>query len=438
VHKALVRLLPFVGVCMVFNYLDRVNVGYAALTMNEDLGLSSAAFGFGAGLFFIGYFFFEIPSNLALHRFGARVWIARIMVAWGILAGATAFVDSKAAFYVVRFLLGVAEAGFFPGIILYLTYWFPHAQRAKVLSLFILAVPVSSVLGGPVSTLILQNGEGWFGFDAGWRTMFFIEGLVPVVLGLLCLVFLASRPVDARWLTRREATALTRTLEAEAREHREHSLGHTLINKRVAALAVVYFGIVFGLYSLAFFLPLIIDGLEEQFEIELSLFQIGLVTAIPYGVAAVAMILNARHSDRTDERVLHVAVPVLIGAAAAACALYLTSVFLVVAAISVCAAGVFAALPAVWQLPTAFLGGAGAAAGIALINSFGNLSGFAGPYVQGWMEDLTGSFRAGLWIVAGFMVLAAAMVMVIGHGAPREPVEVDAEEPEDAYAIPAH
>jgi MFS transporter, ACS family, tartrate transporter len=412
-RKITFRLVPFLGLLYLINYLDRVNVGFAALTMNADLGLSAAAYGLGAGLFFIGYFFFEVPSNVMLHRVGARVWIARIMVTWGLVASATSFIQGEISFYVVRVLLGVAEAGFFPGIILYLTYWFPRAQRARIVALFCLAVPLSSMIGSPLSTLLIQNGVGVLGFDAGWRFMFFVEGVPAILLGVLVLVFLPSRPRHAKWLTERESSALEAGIAAEdARQvGREMLIRTALTNPRVIALSVVYFGIVFGLYVLAFFVPLVIDGFQEQFQVTFSLVDIGLITAVPYAFASVAMVLWARHSDRTGERAGHVAIAAFVGAVAIAAALYMTSPLLVMICITIGAIGVYAAIPVFWQLPSAFLTGVGAAAGIGLINSFGNLSGFLGPYLTGWLQGLTGSFRAGLWIVAGFMVLAGVIAL---------------------------
>jgi D-galactonate transporter len=417
VRKAMWRLLPFLGLCYLLNYVDRVNVGFAALRMNPDLGLSAAAYGLGAGLFFIGYFFFEVPSNVILHRVGARIWIARIMITWGVVASATAFVQGEISFYIVRFLLGVAEAGFFPGIILYLTYWFPRAQRAKVVALFFLAVPLSSVLGAPISTLLIQNGDGLLGFDAGWRFMFFVEGIPALLVGVLVLVLLPDRPTRARWLSGAEQQALERRIAEEdaAQVPQGTGLLAGLRDRRVVALSVIYFGVVFGLYVLAFFLPQVVSDLQEQFGVRFSLVEIGLITAVPYVVASVVMVLNARHSDHTGERRLHVAVPAFLGAAGVAVALYLDSPYLVMAAMTLCAVGVYSAIPVIWQLPSAFLTGVGAAAGIALINSFGNLSGFVGPYLTGWLQDLTGSFRAGMFVVAAFMVLAGVIVLLVGR-----------------------
>jgi D-galactonate transporter len=413
VRKATIRLVPLLALLYLVNYLDRVNVGFAALTMNADLGLSSAAYGLGAGLFFVGYFFFEVPSNIALHKVGARLWIARIMITWGLVASATAFVQGEVGFYVVRVLLGIAEAGFFPGVLLYLTYWFPRPQRARIVALTFLAVPLASVIGSPLSTLLIEHGEGWFGFDAGWRAMFFLEGLPAVLLGVAVLFLLPSRPGSARWLTAAESTALEQHLAAEDAEQvgREVPTREALTNPRVIALSLVYFGIVFGLYVLAFFLPQVIAGFQEQFGTTFSLVEVGLVTAVPYAVAAVAMVLWARHSDRTGERAWHVAGPAFLGAAGIAAALSMNSPLLVMVCITVCAVGVYAAIPVFWQLPTALLSGVGAAAGIALVNSFGNLAGFAAPYLTGWLQDLTGSFRTGLWVVAVLMVAAGLIAL---------------------------
>ncbi|MFN2478634.1 MAG: MFS transporter [Pseudonocardiaceae bacterium] len=415
IRKVTIRLVPFLGLLYLINYLDRVNLGFAALTMNGDLRLSAAAYGLGAGLFFIGYFFFEVPSNIILHRVGARVWIARIMVTWGLVASATAFIQGEISFYVVRVLLGVAEAGFFPGIILYLTYWFPRVQRAKIVALFFLAVPLSSVIGSPLSTLLIHNGDGVLGFDAGWRFMFFVEGVPAILLGVLVLAFLPSRPRQAKWLTGEESAALEARITEE--DAREVPVRAVLIDPRVIALSVVYFGIVYGLYVLAFFLPQVVKGFQQQFQVTFSLVEIGLITAVPYAVASVAMVLWARHSDRTGERAGHVAIAAFVGAVAIAAALYMTSPLLVMACITVCAIGVYAAIPVFWQLPNAFLTGAGAAAGIGLINSFGNLSGFLGPYLTGWLQGLTGSFRPGLWVVAAFMILAGVIALSLRTGA---------------------
>jgi ACS family tartrate transporter-like MFS transporter len=423
VGKATRRLVWLLVLLYVINYLDRVNVGFAALRMNADIGLSSAAYGLGAGLFFVGYFLFEVPSNLIMHKVGAKAWMARIMLSWGVLACAMAFVQGPISFYLLRVLLGVAEAGFFPGIVLYLTYWFPRASRAKVMSLFMLGVPLASVFGAPISTALIAHGSGWFGFEQGWRTMFLVEGLPAILLGFATLALMPSRPANARWLRPEEAEALTATItEEDARQvPAEPGVWSSLRHPRVVALAAVYFGIVFGLYGLGFFLPQIVSGLQAQFGVKFSLVQIGLVTAIPYAFGALMMIANARHSDRTGERIWHTAIPALLGACGVAIALYLNTPTLAVAALSVCTAGVLAAIPVFWQLPSAFLGGYGAAAGIAMINSFGNLSGFVGPFVTGALNTATGSFRPGMWVIAAAMAAAAVIVLALGRRMAADP-----------------
>lgn len=413
VRTATKRLIPLLALAYLLNYIDRVNVGFASLTMNADLGLSAAAYGLGAGLFFVGYFFFEVPSNVILHRVGARIWIARIMVTWGVVASSTAFIQGEIGFYVVRVLLGIAEASFFPGIILYLTYWFPRVERARIVALFFLAVPLSSVVGGPLSTWLNSVGDGALGFDAGWRFMFFVEGIPAVLLGVAVLWLLPDRPTRARWLPTDQAVALEERIAAEdaAAAGQDRGVAAALRDGRVVALSVVYFGIVFGLYVLAFFLPQIVAGFEQQFGADYSLVEVGLITAVPYAIASVTMVLWARRSDRSGERPLHVAVPAVVGAVAIAGALYMDSPLLVMACVTVCAIGVFAAIPPFWSLPNAFLTGAGAAAGIGLINSFGNLSGFVGPFVAGWLKDLTGDSRAGMWVVAVMMLMSAAIAI---------------------------
>lgn len=432
VRRAMWRLLPFLGFCYLLNYIDRTNVGFASLTMNADLGLSATAYGLGAGLFFIGYFFFEVPSNILLHKIGARIWIARIMVTWGIIASATAFVQGEASFYIVRFLLGVAEAGFFPGIILYLTYWFPRVQRAKVVALFFLAVPVSTVVGSPISTLLIQYGDGALGFDAGWRFMFFVEGLPSILVGFLVLLLLPDRPRKAKWLSGEERDALEAKIAGEDSAQVPHTTGirEGLRDSRVVGLSIVYFGIVFGSYVLGFFLPQVVSDLQERFGIKFSIAEIGLITAIPYAFACVFMIINARHSDRTGERRLHVAIPAFVGAAGVAVALFMDSPYLVIAALTLTAVGVNSAIPVFWQLPSTFLTGTGAAAGIAMINSFGNIGGFAGPYMTGWLRDATGNNEAGFFVVAGFMVMAGIAVLVVGRRQEREGAAVPIAVPE--------
>jgi len=421
VRKVAMRLVPFLCLLYFVNYLDRVNIGFAGPNgLTDELKLSETAFGLASGIFFIGYLLLEVPSNLALHRFGARRWIARIMVTWGILATVTAFTPNGTVLLVLRFLLGVAEAGFFPGIIFYLTLWFPASERAKVVSMFMVAIPISTALGSTMSSVIISGMHGLFGMS-GWRMMFLIEGLPALVLAVATWFYLTDRPDKAKWLDDDERTWLTETLASETRERESvhpWSLKRALFSGRMLALSFVYFGCVYGGYTLTFFLPTIVDGFQEQFGTHLSVIQEGLITAIPYAVGAVAMILWGRHGDRKQERVWHVAGPLIMAAIAIPIALYLGNPILVMLFVTIAAVGHFTALPTVWTLPSTFLTGAAAAGGIALINSLGNLSGFAAPYITGWLSDLTGSERGGLW-VAGAAMLAAAITTLVLGAAPR-------------------
>src|SRR5262245_26173930 len=311
IAKASRRLLPFLVLCYAVNFLDRVNVGYAALAMNADLGFTPSIFGIGAGIFFAGYILFEIPSNVALERFGARIWIARIMISWGLVATAMALVSGERSFYLMRFLLGAAEAGFFPGIVLYLTYWFPARERARVVALLMTAVPLATMIGGPISGALLEM-HGFLGLK-GWQWLFVIEGLPAVGLGLIALRFLDDKPEQASWLAPDERQALARTLADEADEARRvgyADLGQALTRPRVLVLGFIYFCMVIGLYGLSFWMPQVIQTYG------LSPFQIGLATAIPYFFAAIAMVLWGAHSDRTGERIWHISLALLIGGAA--------------------------------------------------------------------------------------------------------------------------
>jgi MFS transporter, ACS family, tartrate transporter len=302
-RKVAWRLVPFLGLLYFVNYLDRTNIGFAKLTMSEDLGLTETMYGLASGLFFIGYLLFEVPSNLALHRFGARRWIARIMVSWGVVASLMAFVDSAGTLYALRVLLGIAEAGFFPGIMLYLTWWLPRAQRVQLIGAFLVAIPLSSAFGAPLSGAIIQFGDGLFGLE-GWRVMFLLEGLPAVVLGVVCWFYLTDRPEQARWLTAEERDWLTGTLAAEqgTTGQREASPWRAMAAPRVVGLGLVYFGVVYGLYAVSFFLPTVVAGFAERFDAEYSIFETGAIVAVPFLVGAVAMVLWSRHSDRTDER----------------------------------------------------------------------------------------------------------------------------------------
>ncbi len=415
-RKVAWRLVPFLGLLYFVNYLDRTNIGFAKLTMSEELGLTETMYGLASGLFFIGYLLFEVPSNLALHRFGARRWIARIMVSWGIVASLMAFVDSAGTLYALRVLLGIAEAGFFPGIMLYLTWWLPRAQRVQLIGAFLVAIPLSSAFGAPLSGAIIQFGDGLFGLE-GWRVMFLLEGLPAVVLGVVCWSYLTDRPEQARWLTAEERDWLTGTLAAEQRTtgHREASPWRAMAAPRVVGLGLVYFGVVYGLYAVSFFLPTVVAGFAERFDAEYSIFETGAIVAVPFLVGAVAMVLWSRHSDRTDERRWHLALPAALGGVTIPVALYLDSPFAVMAVITLTAVGIFCALPVFWHFPPLVLTGAGAATGIALINSLGNASGFVAPYLTGWISDSTGSIRPALWLVGLAMLGSAGLALVLSR-----------------------
>ena len=408
-----VRLVPLLMALYFVNYLDRTNLGIAKAEVSADLQLSATMFGLASGIFFIGYLLVEVPSNLALVRFGARRWLARIAVSWGIVAVAIAFSPNAHVLLALRFLLGVAEAGLFPGVVFYLSQWFPAAYRARVVGVFMLAVPIASAIGTPLAAWLIQTGHGVFGL-AGWRFMMICVGLPAVLLGVVCWFYLTDRPADAHWLADDQRRWLISTLAADERNvtSRYHfPLRRTLTSPRVWALAVVYFGVVYGLYALAFFLPSIVAGFKKTFGMQLSLIEVGLITSIPYVFGAVAMFLWSRHADRTREHVWHVAIPLFVGGLAIPVALYLHHPIAVMTLVVIAAMGIFAALPVFWALPSRFLAGAAAAGGIGLINSVGNLAGFAAPYATGALADLTGTNKAGMWAVGIIMVLGGVLVV---------------------------
>jgi MFS transporter, ACS family, tartrate transporter len=408
-RKVAWRLIPFMAVLYFIAFIDRVNIGFAALTMNADLGLTPRMFGFASGIFFLGYVLFEVPSNVIMERVGARLWIARIMITWGVLSAGTAFVSTPTSLYVLRFLLGVAEAGFFPGMILYLTYWFPAAYRARILSAFMMALPISTVIGSPLSTAML--GIEGLGFR-GWQWMFLLEGIPAVLLGVAVLIFLRDGPADARWLSSDEQRWLQDELAKDRVTHAPlHAhMTRALTDPRVWFLGLLYFGLVVGLYGFGFWLPQIIQGVGG-----LSNLEVGIVAAIPYAIAAVAMYWWGRHSDATGERNKHIAIAAFVGAfGLASSAQLIDSPVLGLAALSLAAAGIYAALPVFWTLPTAMLTGTAAAAGIALVNSIGNVGGFLGPTLVGYVKDTTGSYSASLWTLALLVALAGLAAIFFG------------------------
>ncbi len=411
VRKVAWRLIPFMGLLYFINYLDRVNVGFAALTMNHDLGFSPAVYGNGAGILFLGYFLFQVPSNMALGKYGTRAVIMPIMILWGAVSMAMAFVTGPTSFYVLRFLLGAAEAGFFPGMILYLTYWFPASARGRVAGAFLLAIPLSSVLGAPASTALLSIGG--LGLH-GWQWLFILQGLPAVVLGLFTVRILTDRPEQAGWLTDAEKSWLSGALADERRaagpgQHTRFRAA--LLDIRVWTFALIYFGAVIGLYGITMWLPQILKGYGG-----LTNFQTGLLAMVPYTLAALAMYLWGAHSDATGERTWHVAIPALVGGAGlTASALLSGNPTLDFIALTVAAIGVYVVIPVFWTLPTAVLAGTAAAGGIALINAVGNIGGYAGPALVGYVRETTQSYADALLTLAAFAFLAGILAVVIGR-----------------------
>ena len=402
------RLIPFLFLLYVVAYLDRINVSFAALQMNEALGFSPAVYGLGAGVFFVSYVIFEVPSNLILHRVGVRLWIARIMITWGVISSSMMFVQGTSSFYVLRFLLGAAEAGFFPGIILYLTRWFPADERARAIALFMTATALAGVFGGPVSGMLLSlQGAGGL---QGWQWLFLLEGVPAVALGVAVFVWLPNGPSEAAWLEPHEREWLTARLAGEeaAAGSAHHSFGPALRSGRLWTLSFLYFSIIITFYGVSFWLPQILQSLSG-----LSDLSVAFLSALPYVVAAAGMVLVGRRSDRTGERARLVCGCAVIGAIGFGAAATVTSPAMSMLALSVTAFGVWGTLGPFWAMPPAFLRGTAAAGGIAVINSVGNIGGFAGPYLVGYVRDATGNFAAGLWLMAGCLVVAALLAFAL-------------------------
>ncbi|WP_422935073.1 MFS transporter [Sinomonas sp. P47F7] len=413
VRKVAIRLVPFVALMFFINYLDRTAISFAGPNgMNHDIALSAAQFGFASGVFFIGYILLEVPSNLALHKFGARRWLARIMVSWGIVAALFTWVPNAEGLYILRFALGVAEAGFFPGAILFLSLWVPAKHRSKILALFYLAQPLTTVIGAPLAGALMQQ-HGIFGLE-GWRFMYLGVAIPAIMIGVVAWFYLSDKPADAKWLTSDEKEWLTGALvrEAQTTAAAQHvSAWKALGNGRVWILSFIYFGFIYGLYALGFFLPTIIKGFETQFGTKLDVFQQGLITAIPYLPAAVVLFFWSRDASRRGVRAWHIAVPALVGGVSIPLALATNNPVATVAVITVTACAIFAALPNFWTVPTRFLTGAAAAAGIALIN----IAGFAAGYVTGALKDWTGSYIVPMFVVGGFMVLSSILMVVLAR-----------------------
>ena len=408
------RLMPFLLAAYVICYIDRVNIGFAALQMNKAVGIDPKTFGLGAGIFFIGYFILEVPSNLALERFGASKWIARIMITWGLASGAFALIGGPISFLVLRFLLGAAEAGFFPGVILYLTYWYPSVYRAKIVGIFMVAIPVAGMIGSPVSGAVLGM-DGFLGLG-GWQWIFILEALPAIALGIYAFVGLTDRPEHATWLARDEREWLAGVLEVE--RTRAPKVGHTsvwkvMVNKHVLIMALVYSGAAGASTSLALWMPQLVKPFG------LTNFETGLVNAIPFAIAAVWMILWGRSSDRTGERVWHNALPLAWMVAAMILTFFAHSLWTIVPLLTLVAAGTYASKGPFWALSSEWLGAGAAAAGLAQINALGNLASFFFNYMIGWIRDETGSYAAALMPIAIVATIGTICVVVIGRGQPR-------------------
>lgn len=406
-RKIAFRLMPFLMLCYFCAYLDRVNVGFAKLQMMSDLQFSEAVYGLGAGIFFIGYFLCEVPSNIVLHKVGARRWIARIMITWGILSGCFAFVQTEWQFYTLRFLLGVAEAGLAPGLLLYLTYWFPSYRRARMTVLWFIAIPISGMIGGPLSGLIMDRMSGVHGWF-GWQWMFVIEAIPTVIVGLLVLAVLKDSVQDANWLTQDEKNLVKQEL-AQDNQHKEGhaSVKEFIADKRLWLLAGIYFCVVMGQYAITFWLPTLIrnSGISDNWHI-------GLLTSLPYMCAIVVMILAGRSGDHFQERRWHLIIPMCAGALALTFAtLFASNLTLSLICLCLAASGVLTASSLFWMLPTNFLGGVSAAAGIAAVNSFANLAGFCSPYLIGWITTNTGSNAIGMFLITAVLIFGASLVL---------------------------
>ncbi|MBN3754357.1 MFS transporter [Paraburkholderia sp. Tr-20389] len=412
-RKVTRRFMPLLFISFVAAFLDRVNVGFAALTMNQELGLSSSVFGLGAGLFFLTYFIFEVPSNLALERFGARRWITRIMMTWGLIAGAMAFIQGPTSFYVLRLLLGAAEAGFGPGIMFFLTLWFPAGYRARALGYFFVAMPFASVIGAPISGLLVSI-DGFMGLK-GWQLMFLVEALPTIILGAVVWYRLTDRPADADWLSEREKQWLMTTLATEKQQHGATNPRHgsALANPYAWALGLIFFGIAGLNYGMSFFLPQIIHAFN------FSLRMTGLIGAVPFLFASVCMIWWGKRSDAREERLMHTLLPQILAISGLAISTVVAIPLMKLALITIACGGIFSAIVVFWAFATGHLAPSQAAAGVALINCVGNLSGFVDPLLIGKIKDLTGSYDGGLQTLAGIGAVAAFALGALAYGSRR-------------------
>ena len=407
-EKVTRRIVPLLFMCYVVAYLDRVNVGFAKIQMLADLKFSETVYGLGAGIFFLGYFLFEVPSNILLHRVGARLWIARVMITWSIVSAATLFVKTPTTFYVLRFVLGLAEAGLFPGVILYLTYWYPARRRAAILALFITGIPVAGLVGAPLSGWIMNSASGAHNL-AGWQWLFLIEAVPSLVMGTVVLLFLDNSVEKARWLSADEKALLARNLADDRDGAQSHRMRDGFTNPRVWLMCVLYFFIMMGLYGVGFYLPTLIKNTGVS-----NPLSVGLLTALPYAVAVVAMLMVSRHSDARRERRWHITIPALAGTLGwIASAAFMHEAMLATIALTVATAAVLVTMTQFWVLPTAMLTGAAAASGIAVINSVGNLAGFVSPYLIGGIIDATHSTLLAVVALAVSMLVVGALALTL-------------------------
>ncbi|MBQ0685932.1 MFS transporter [Providencia rettgeri] len=417
IRKISTRLVPFVALMFFINFLDRTAISFAGPNgMMQDLNIQVAQFGLASGIFFIGYILLEVPSNMALHRFGARRWLSRIMISWGVVSLLFTWVSNIEGLYTLRLLLGIAEAGFFPGAIFFLSAWVPSRHRSKILALFYLAQPLTVVFGAPLAAWLI-NQHGLFGLE-GWRVMFLGVSVPAIIVGIITLFYLDDKPSDAKWLTKEEQDWLNEELVNEDKQKNNivnNGLRSVIFNSRVWILCLIYFGFIYGLYALAFFLPTIIDGFQTQFHTKFDVIEKGLITGTPYLIAAFVMYFWSRDVSSRGFRSWHIVIPALIGAISIPTALYMETAFSTMIVISVTASAIFAALPNFWTLPTQFLSGASAAVAVALINTLGNIAGFSAGYITGALHDITHNYLVPMMVVGGFMFLSAILMIVLSR-----------------------
>lgn len=422
-RKIALRITPFVFLMYLVNYIDRTALGFAGANgMNTDLALTATMFGFASGIFFIGYILLEVPSNLIMQKVGAKIWLSRIAVSWGIVASLTAFVPSFEWLLVARFFLGVAEAGFAPAIFLYLTFWFSNQERAKAFSIFLLGIPISSVITAPLASWLISVGDGLQGID-GWRFMLFVTGIPAILIGVIAYFYLTNRPEDAKWLTARERQIIASDIEADldpsAREHT--SALSALRSPKVWALGIAYMGIVYGLYAIGFFAPGVVAGFAEEFGTTFTTLQNGFILAVPYAFAAVGMVLWARHSSRTGDVGWHVLGSASLGAVGILISAYLNNPWYIMIGVTLCATGVISSMPVMMSLPARLLAGTSAAAGLALVNTIGNIGGFAGPFFTGWLKDLAGGNAQVPFTLVAVILVSSGVIAILAERHSRRP-----------------